>query len=219
MLNREDEERWKAVKESYREAVIFYKADGLVIVGGSDVEVLRKELGIRAAGAWLGFDGEQADAYMVELVRRGYEVARASPRYVWPVKPPTDRRKEIQRQRRQGKFLAVEPTLLFDRTYIERAANDKWLQKRGYEELFDRFRHRLNNDDLKALAEYGELFVYQVGDWYEIDHELTSMLSSHVLLLAKAALATGRKLPCRVVEPRSWRQRKSPKRVLPHPSV
>jgi hypothetical protein len=38
------------------------------------------------------------------------------------------------------------------------------------------------------------------------------MLEGHVLLLAKAALATRRKLPCRVVEPKCRRQRRSGRR-------
>jgi len=42
------------------------------------------------------------------------------------------------------------------------------------------------------------------------------MLEGHVLLLARSALATGRKLPCRVVEPKCRRERtgrRSPERV------
>jgi hypothetical protein len=46
-----------------------------------------------------------------------------------------------------------------------------------------------------------------VADWYEVDVELSSMLESHVLLLAKAALATGSKMPCKLVEPPSRRKR------------
>jgi len=44
---------------------------------------------------------------------------------------------------------------------------------------------------------------------YEVDLELTSMLEGHVPLLAKAALATGRQLPCRVAEPKCRRERRS----------
>jgi hypothetical protein len=55
----------------------------------------------------------------------------------------------------------------------------------------------------------GELYIYQVGDWHEVDLEMTSMIEGHVLLLAKAALATGRNLPCRVVEPKCRRERQS----------
>jgi hypothetical protein len=60
--------------------------------------------------------------------------------------------------------------------------------------------------------------VYQVGDWYELDEELTSMLENHVLLLAKAAFDTGAKLPCKLVEPRGRRRRQAVcKRPTPMP--
>lgn len=51
--------------------------------------------------------------------------------------------------------------------------------------------------------------MYQVAAWYEVDAELSSMLETHALLLAKAAIATGSKLPCKVVEPRPRRNRRT----------
>lgn len=209
MLDKEADEHWKAVKESYPDAVVFHEVRGIFIVKGRDAELLSKEFGIDSTSTWYGFDVGEAFCYMTELAKRGYAVVRASNGGVSHVKPPTDRRKEIQRQRAKGRFLAVEPTLLFDRRELERVAHDKWLRQRGYKEPFENFRRWLQIGDWRSLRDYGELYVYQVGDWYELDLELTSMLEGHVLLLAKAALATGCKLPCRVVDPRPRRQRKA----------
>jgi hypothetical protein len=82
------------------------------------------------------------------------------------------------------------------------------LQKRGHDELFESVKGCLQVGDWRSLRDYGEFYVYQVGDWYEVDFELTSILEGHVLLLARAALSTGCKLPCRLVEPKSRRRRR-----------
>ena len=207
MLDRETEEHWRTVKESYPDSIVFYEAKGLFVVRGRDVEVLAKEFGIKSGSAWLGFDEDGAWAYMIALVNRGYAVVRASAQRVSRLRQPTDKWKEIRRQRAQGRLLAVEPTLVFDRGEIERETTDRWLQKRGHEELFQSFKSCLQVGDWRSLRDYGELFVYQVGDWYEVDWELTSMVEGHALLVAKAAIATGCKLPCRLVEPKCRRQR------------
>ena len=212
MLHRDTEEHWRAVKESYPDSIVFYEADGLFVVRGHDTELLAQEFGIKPASAWLGFNEDGAWGYMMGLVNRGYAVVRASAHRVSPVRPPTDRKKEIRRQQAKGRFLAVEPTLVFDRSEIERATKDRWLRKRGYEELFETFKRCLQVGDWRSLRDYGELFVYQVGDWYEVDLELTCMLQAHALLLAKAALATGCMLPCRIVEPKCRRQRQRRRR-------
>jgi hypothetical protein len=212
MLDRETEEHWQAVKESYPDAVVFHEFGGSFIVRGRDTEVLRKEFDIDSGSTWFGFDDGLASVYMTELASRGYDVVRASNGQVSRVRPPTDHRKEVERQRARSRFLALDPTLLFDEGEIDRLAGDKWLRRRGYEELFDIFKRWLQTGDWRSLRDYGELYVYQVGDWYEVDLELTSMLEGHVLLLAKAALATRRKLPCRVVEPKRRRERRSGRR-------
>ena len=201
MLDTEIEEPWRAVKESYPDAVVFHEVRGLFVVKGRDVEVLSREFGIESGSTWLGFDDCQALGYMTELAKRGYHVVRASAGQVSHVRPPLDRRREIQRQRANGRFLAVEPTLLFDQREIERTTSARWLKQRAYEELLGSFERWLRGGDWRSLRDYGEVYVYPVGDWYEVDLELTSMLEGHVLLLAKAALTTERKLPCHVVEP------------------
>jgi hypothetical protein len=205
MLDTEIEEPWRAVKESYPDAVVFHEGRGLFVVKGRDVEVLSREFGIESGSTWFGFDDCQALGYMTELAKRGYAVVSVSSGRVSHVKPPADRRRRIQRQRAEGRFLAVEPTLLFDRREIERVTSGRWLRQRGYEELLGSFERWLQGGDWHSLRDYGEVYVYPVGDWYEVDLELTSMLEGHVLLLAKAALATERKLPCHVVEPQRRR--------------
>jgi hypothetical protein len=212
MLDRETEEHWRAVKESYPDSIVFHEAQGLLVVTGRDTEVLAKEFGIKPGSAWLGFDEDGACGYMMELVNRGYAVVRASAQRVSCLRRPIDKRKEIRRQQAKGRFLAMEPTLVFDRSEIERATTESWLRKRGYEELFESFKRWLQVGDWRSLREFGELFVYQVGDWYEVDLELTSMLEGHALLLAKAAVATGCKLPSRVVEPKCRRERQRRRR-------
>ena len=213
MLDRETEEHWQTVKESYPDAVVFHESRGLYIVKGRDVQVLAKEFGIECNTPipWWGFDEGQAWGYMSELAERGYAVVRASKDGVSRVKPPADRKAEIRRQRKKGTFLAVEPRLLFGEREIENSTNDRWLKRRAYERLFEEFKRWLQDDDRRSLGDFGELYIYQVSDLYEIDFELTSMLDGHVLLLAKAAFATGRKLPCRVVEPKCRRERKGRK--------
>ncbi|MDO8690551.1 MAG: hypothetical protein Q7R39_11185 [Dehalococcoidia bacterium] len=53
---------------------------------------------------------------------------------------------------------------------------DGWLRKHGCEETFERFKRWLHDGDRRSLREYGELYVYQVGDWHEVDWELTTDL-------------------------------------------
>jgi len=208
MLDREIEQHWQVVKESYPDAVVFLAYQDLFIVRGCDLQVLATEFGIQSASPWCGFDDNHAAGYMTDLAIRGYRVIRATDGSTSIVQPPTNRRKEIERQRRKGKFLAIDPTLLFGETEIDQATNDKWLRRHAYDGLLDSFKESLRSGNGRALRPFGDLYVYQVGDWYELDFELTSMLESHVLLLAKAAIATNSKLPCRVVEPRCRRNRK-----------
>src|SRR4030042_4034065 len=120
MWDRKTEEHWRTAKEMYPDSIVFHEAEGLVVGRGRDTEVLAKEFGIKPGSAWLGFDEDGAWAYMTELVHRGYVVVRASAQRVSYVRRPIDKRREIRRQQAKGRFLAVEPTLVFDRSEIER---------------------------------------------------------------------------------------------------
>lgn len=207
MLDRQIEPSWGIVKDSYPDSIVFHEVEGIYIVKGHDSEVVANEFGIESGSRWFGFADDQAAAYMSELAKRGYAVVRATNGSVSTVAPPADRRPDIERQRRKATFIAVEPELLFDQRDVENTTSPRWLKRHRYEELFEEFKRSLRDDDLRSMRAYGEPYIYRVGDWYELDLELTSMLEPHVLLLAKAALATGCKLPCKLVEPASRRNR------------
>jgi DNA mismatch repair ATPase MutS len=207
MLDKATEQHWQAVKESYPDAIVFHEADGFYIVRGRDLDVLAKEFRVGSSNRWCGFDAGQACCYMAELVQRGYQVVRASNGSVAQVEPPADRTKELQRQRRKATYLAIEPRLLFDERGILQATNERWLTKHGYEPLLEQFKTWLRDGDSRSQRSYGELYIYTVADWYELDEELTSMLPNHALLLARAAFDTGSKLPCKLVEPKRRRER------------
>jgi hypothetical protein len=215
MLDREIEPHWSIIKESYPDAVVFHEVDGVYLVKGQDTGVLAKEFGIDSGSPWYAFDEGQAWGYMSELAKRGHTVVRATNGCVATVAPPADRRRERERQRRKAVFVAIEPQLLIDERDVQKAANPRWLAQHRYEALFEEFKRWLRDDDLRSLRAYGEPYIYRVGEWYELDLDLTSMLEPHVLLLAKAALATGCKMPCRLLEPPSRRnhRRKSVTRV------
>ncbi|MEX2158148.1 MAG: hypothetical protein WEB04_01980 [Dehalococcoidia bacterium] len=207
MLDRAIEQSWSIVKESYPNAVVFQESDGLYFVRGADTAVLAKEFGIESSSRWYAFADAQAIAYMQALAERGYAVARTTSSGVALVKLRGDQRCEIIKQRTKGRFRALSPTLLVEAREIEYETGDAWMKRHGYEALFEQFQTWFKNQDWRSFRSYGEVYVYQVGDWYEVDEELSSMLESHILLAAKAALATDSKLPCKVVEPRSRRNR------------
>ena len=204
MLDRESERHWTSIKESYPSAVVFYESDGLVIVGGRDLEVLAKEFDIRAVGRFVGFVRGDADSYVGQLIERGYKVAVASAQRPGHLKRPGGRSTKPVPQ--MGESLAVEPTKLFDAPDLDRVADPAWLRRVRYEEMFERFKEWLRVGDQRSLRDYGEVFVYPVHDWYEVDLELTSMCQSVVLLLAAAAHAMSTRMPCRVVEPKPLRR-------------
>jgi len=54
MLDRESEEHWRAIKESYPGAIVFHEAEGLFVVRGRDIEVIAQEFGVRSSGATVG---------------------------------------------------------------------------------------------------------------------------------------------------------------------
>jgi hypothetical protein len=191
--------------------------DGFYIVRGRDLDVLREELGVSTASPWWGFDEGPAVGYIQELIERGRKVVIATDHGVSQARLPVDRTKELRRRRKQAKYIAIEPRLLFDEKAIEKATNERWLRDRAYQRILGLFQQWLREGDLRLLKGFGELYVYQVGDWFEVDHDLTTVLESHILLLAKAAFATSRKLPCKLIQPSVRRSRSNhhEARVMP----
>ena len=207
------EERWRLVKASYPGAVVFHEVEDVFFVKGQDADIVRRTFGLRCGDSWVGFDTDLAMTYMRELARHGHYVLRVSNGGVIPVRPRRDRQAELQRQRAKSKFIALDPWLLFDRGPLER------LQVQNAE-LFADFQELLGTGRNRALKEHGELYVFAVHDCYEIDRELSTMLLSRAMLLAKAALITNQKVPCRLVRPKPWRDRSEARRSghAPEPS-
>lgn len=202
-------------RTGYPDAVVFHESRGIYVVQGRDVEVMAKEFGIESKTPipWVGFDEGQAWAYMSELAGRGYSVVKATKDGASRIQPPADRRAEVVRQRKRSTFVSLEPHLVFDQAGIENATKDKWLKGRAYQRLYEMFKRWLRAHDWRPLRDFGELYVYQVADdLYEVEDELTSMQPGHILLLAKAAFATGSRLPCQVVEPKCRRERNGNRR-------
>ncbi|HXG36619.1 MAG TPA: hypothetical protein VNL15_06600 [Dehalococcoidia bacterium] len=204
MWDRDAEQEWRAAKESYPQAIVFHQMDGLVIVRGRDTEVLARECRIQTSSGYLGFEEELALAYMSALLAKGYTVVKLAGGRVIPFEKRENRQREIQRQRGRSEFLAVDPALVLERSDIERASG-KLVRDLRHQQLVKEFRQHLERGDMRPLKEYGEIYIYPFADWYEVDWELTSMIPNHVLLLAKAALEAGCKLPCRLVQPKSRR--------------
>jgi hypothetical protein len=141
----------------------------------------------------------------------GFMVLRANAEEVRRfVAPPAPRHVPQLR----SSFLALDPSLLYDTRELEALVNKHWSHSNGRGALLQEFEKLLREQDYRALRDFGELFVYRVGEWYEVETELTTLPADHVKLLALAAFATGQKLPCRVVEPKPRRKHRLP-RSLP----
>jgi hypothetical protein len=201
----EIEESWRLIKASYPGAVVFHQVEDVFFVRGQDADILRRAFGLRCGDSWVGFDHDLATTYMRELAGRGHSVVRVSNGSVVPVQPRRDRRAELQRQRARSKFIALDPCLLFDRGPLERLRVQN-------AELYLRFQALLRNGRGSLLKDEGELYVFPVHDWYEIDRELSTMSLSRAMLLAKAALITNQNVPCRLVRPKPWRDRAEARR-------
>jgi hypothetical protein len=208
-MDAETLKRWHAAKESHSNAVVFLRSRELYFVLASDVDVVKTRLGIRCFGPTIGFPPEEAWHYMKQLARSGCTVLRAESSGIWPVSP-NGRRSEPPRPR--GTFLAVDVRTIFESAGLLRMRLDI--------ERYATFIELLARSDFRGLREYGELYVFQVIGGYDVDWELTTMLPSRAMLLARAALDTNTKLPCRLVLPRAWRGRRKRKKIVPQrPSV
>lgn len=201
----EIEESWRLIKASYPGAVVFHEVEDVFFVKGQDAEIMRRTFGLRCGDSWVGFEPDLAMTYMRELARRGHSVVRVANGRVLPVLPLADRRAELKRQRAKSKFIALDPWLMFDKGPLERLRVQN-------AELFVRFQELLRSGRSSSLKDDGELYVFPVHDWYEIDRELSTMSLGRAMLLAKAALVTNQKVPCRLVRPKPWRDRSEARR-------
>jgi hypothetical protein len=200
-MNKEIIESWRLVKESNPNAVLFVRFRDIYYLMGSDVDKVKFELGIRCFGTTVGFPSNEAWYYMRQLAKKPLPVLRVESSGVWPVSPNGI---GPEPKRPRGTFIALDPRLLFDADDLARLR----LEDHLYMALVD----PVKRHDYKALREYGELYVFEVFGGYDIDWELTTMLPSRAVHLARAALETGSKLPCRLVPPKAWRGRRKKKR-------
>ena len=209
-MEAEIEELWSVTKESHPGAVVFAQSGDFYFVRGGDVETVKRELGVRCFGTTIGFDVEQGWHYMKQLAQRGHAVMRVGRTGVRAISA-NGQHPAVRRPR--GQFIALDPGLLFSISGLQRVRTDQ----RAYEVLHD----LLVRDDLRGLRDHGELYVFEFDGDYEIDWELSSMLPSRALILGRAALNTGQKIPCRLVLPRAWRgrrKRRSRQTVKPQPA-
>jgi hypothetical protein len=193
----EIEKSWRLAKESRPGAVAFVRSGDIYFLRGDDVETIRREFGIRCFGDTVGFDPHEAWSMMRQLAQGGRTVLRVERTGVREV-PPDGHKPRIRRPR--GQFIALDPALLFDTAPLMRMK----VEQRPYEVFCD----LLSRNDLRGLRDHGEIYVFEFDGIYEVDWELTSMLPSRAFMLARAALDTGEKMPCRLVLPRAWRNRR-----------
>lgn len=193
----EVEKSWQLAKESRPGAVVFVRSGDIYFVRGADVETVKHEFGIRCFGEVIGFDPHESWAMMQQLAQRGHTVVRVERTGVREVSP-NGHKQQVKRPR--GKFIALDPALLFDTAPLARMR----VEQRPYEV----FCELLSRNDLRGLRDHGEVYVFEFDGMYEVDWELTSMLPSRAFILARAALDTKEKVPCRLVLPRAWRNKR-----------
>lgn len=200
----EIEEQWRLIKSSHPNAVAFIRSQDIYFALGSDVETIKQELGVRCFGTTIGFNSDEAWYYMRQLAKAGHAVFRGESSGVWPVSP-NGRGREPKRP--EGSFVAVDVRRLFHPSGL--------LRMRVEEERHSVLVELLGRSDYRGLREYGELYVFEAFGGYDVDWELTTMLPSRALQLARAALDCGAKLPCRLVLPRAWRGRRRQRATIP----
>jgi hypothetical protein len=197
----EIENSWNQAKESRPEAVVFIRIGDVYFLRGDDVETVKQQFGIRCFGETVGFDIEDAWYYMHQLADRGQAVLRVERSGAVEV-PANGHRPQVRRPR--GDFLALDPRALFDSSAMARV--------KEHETVYATIKELVARNDQRRLREYGELYVFEVDGDYEIDWELSTILPSRALLIARIASELGEKIPCRLVLPKAWRGRRKVKR-------
>ena len=198
MLDDESTRTWSVAKESYPSAVVFMVVDGLYVVASDDARLLAEQFRIDTFSQWLAFDSWQASSYISGLMSRGCKVILVRDGHSREL---TLKKEQRESRKPRGSYLAIDPLLLYDRCELESPARD--------EGLFEDFKGWLRENRLRMFAEFGEVYVFPVHRWYEVDSELSTMLPHHLRLLAKAALETKTKVPCTLIQPRAHRQKSS----------
>ncbi len=182
--------------------ILFEEQDGIYWLRGSDLERAKRLLGLRVEGTAAGFDRLSWSIYVGELSKQKIAVGIRQGNVVRTV--------HLQRTRNprplQSTRISLTPTQLFGRAELgrfERALVHKDATRRA---TLDRIDEELGSGHSAILAEFGDLYAYEVAEnIYEVDWELTMMAPSTVELVALAAHRAGHRLPCRLVVPRPRR--------------
>lgn len=182
--------------------ILFEENDGIYWLRGTDLERAKTLLGLRCDGKAVGFDRMTWLIHVEDLVKRRIAVAIRQGNWVRTVH--LQRTTNLRPLRSTPINLA--PVLLFGVAGLERLERRLARKDSRLRPMADRISDELANGRLAALADFGDVYVYQVAeDMYEVDWELTTMPPSTVELLAVAAYRTGYALPCRLVPPRPRR--------------
>jgi hypothetical protein len=206
MLSKANELHFQVIRESYKDAILFYEQDGMFFIQGQDAQVVCDTFRLQARGAWLGFDGSEAHLYMQELAKLGYRIVHGWDGHAELVTLKESQPLDLARQRVNSTLIAIEPSVLIDKADLDPYKNETWVRRYRYEALLEQFMTWLKGGDWRSLRGYGQIYIYQVAEWYELDRELTTMAPDHVRVLLTASLIAGRKFPCRLVRPKGRRQ-------------
>jgi hypothetical protein len=189
-------DRWRLAKESRPDAIVFARNGDLYYLLGNDVESMKQDFGLRCFGDVLGLEAHEAWYYMRQFVQRGRSVIRAERSGASEVLPEA----KTRAPRPRGRFIALEPRLVFEGMGLAKLRAD--------DPLYERFRELLVRNDRRGISEHGEIYVFEFDGAYEVDWDLSTMLPSRVLMLARVAMDIREKIPCRLVLPRAWRGRR-----------
>lgn len=182
--------------------ILFEEYDGIYWLRGTDLERAKKLLGLRCDGKAMGFDRITWLIYVEQLAKQRIAVGIRQGNVVRTVH--LQRTSNLRPLRSTP--INLMPAQLFGLQELERLERGLARKESALRAMADRISDELANGRSAALADFGDLYVYQVsGDIHEVDWELTAMAPSTVELLALAAHRVGHKLPCRLVPPRPRR--------------
>ena len=193
--------------------ILFEEQDGIYWLRGTDLERSKKLLGLRVDGNVAGFDRLTWCIYVGDLAKQRIPVGLRQGNIVRTVHL---QRPTIFRPVRSTPT-NLAPAQLFGLAELERLERGFARKDSTLRETLDRIGDELANGHSGALADFGDLFVYQVGeDIYEVDWDLTGMAPSTVELLALAVHRAGHRLFCQLVPPMP---RRGYARINPQPTL
>lgn len=193
--------------------ILFEEDDGVYWLRGTDLERAKTLLGLCYDSKAVGFDRVTWLIHVEDLAKRRIAVGIRQGNVVRTVHLQRTRNPRPLRSTR----INLDSVQLFGLKELERLERGLAREDSALRVTADRISDELGNGRSGALADLGDLYVYQVsGDIHEVDWELTTMAPSTVELLALAAYRAGHSLPCRLVPPRP---RRGNGRARPQPAL